>query len=441
VVIKLKEDAGEFLDVNRLKAIIRRHSDFIPFPIYISEESDQVNRQTAIWRQGSRELEKKDYNEFYKQLTFDLKDPLAYAHMSVDAPVQMYAILFVPPKSELSMLSPLKERGLKLYAKKVLIQEYNRDLLPEYLGFVEGVVDSEDLPLNVSRETVQSNKIMATLKKLLAAKVRETLTELLRENRESYSDFWGAYGSFIKQGVAMELSEPEPLYPLLLFQTTHHPDTWTSLSEYFERKKPDQKEIYYILGEDKGSVLHSPHLDVARFYDYEVLLLTDPVDPLMLTNLRQFEEIPLKNIASADLKLPKEKTEEGSQETPPDESWHPELLERFRNQLGERIAEARMTDRLKESPARLVDPEGALNQEMQRVLRLLEKDYEVPPKVLELNPNHTIIIRLSKIPADDERAKLVVEQIYEDALLIEGLHPDPASMIDRIQKIIQAALE
>jgi molecular chaperone HtpG len=441
VTIKLKDDASEFLDKNRLKAIIRRHSDFIPFPIYIGDESEQVNRQTAIWRQGLRELDEKDYHEFYKQLTLDMKDPLAYAHMAVDAPVQMYAILFVPPKSEFSMFSPFKERGLKLYAKKVLIQEYNRDLLPEYLAFVEGVVDSEDLPLNVSRETVQSTKIMATLKKLLTGKVMETLAELASENRDRYSDFWESYGSFIKQGVAIELDKPEPLYSLLQFQTTHHPETWSTLSEYVERKKSDQSEIYYILGEDKGSVLHSPHLDVARVYDYEVLLLTDPVDALMLTNLRQFEETPLKNIASADLKLPEDEQIENSQEPSLDESQHKELLERFQKQLGERITEARMTDRLRESPARLVDPQGAMNQEMQRVYRLFEKDYEIPPKVLELNPRHPIITQLSRIPPDDERAKLVIEQIYEDALLIEGLHPDPASMIDRIQKLIQAALE
>ena len=161
----------------------------------------------------------------------------------------------------------------------------------------------------------------------------------------------------------------------------------------------------------------------------------------MLTNLRQFEETPLKNIASADLKLPEDEQIENSQEPSLDESQHKELLERFQKQLGERITEARMTDRLRESPARLVDPQGAMNQEMQRVYRLFEKDYEIPPKVLELNPRHPIITQLSRIPLDDERAKLVIEQIYEDALLIEGLHPDPASMIDRIQKLIQAVLE
>ncbi len=443
VTIQLKEDAKEFAQEYRLREIIRKHSDFIPFPIYIGDKPEQANRQTALWRQQPREVEGKDYDDFYQQLTLDFEKPLAHAHMVVDAPVQMYALLFVPAKPERSMFSVRKEDGLKLYARKVLIQEYNRDLLPEYLGFIQGVVDSEDLPLNVSRESVQSNRILVNLKKLVTTKVLDTLKKLAQDDKEQYNRFWEAYARYIKQGVALEQAEPDALYPLLRFHTTAEPDQWRSLDEYVDSMKPDQEHIYYILGDDERSVIHSPHLDVVHHYDYPVLLLTDPVDAFMLVRLNKYKDHPLTNVATANLALPPSEAEKPAGESTPPlaEGDYAPLLERFKSQLGERISDVRMTDRLFESPARLVDPEGAMNQEMQRVYRMLNRDYQVPQKVLELNPRHAILSRLAALPAEDPLAPLVMEQIYEDALLIEGLHPDPASMIARIQKLIEAALE
>ena len=441
VTVKLKEDAGEFLQEARLREIIRKHSDFIPFPIYIGDETEQANRQTAIWRQQPHELNDEDYEEFYKQLTLDFEPPLAYAHMLVDAPVQMYAILYVPSKTKPTFFSPRKEAGLKLYARKVLIQEFNRDLLPEYLSFVQGVVDSEDLPLNVSRETVQSTKIMANLKKLVTAKVIDTLENLASHDSDKYNEFWSAYREFIKQGVAIEMADYEPLLPLLRFYSTSQTEELSSLADYLGRQQPGQKDIYYIMGDDQRSVLHSPHLDVANHYDYEVLLFTDPVDAFMLTHLKEYQEHPLINIAAANLVLPSETDSEGGEQPAVDEAGQTQLIGRFENQLGDLISSVRMTDRLRESPARLVDPDGALNQEMQRVYQILEQDYQVPPKVLELNPHHPIILSLADLPEDDQRSALVIDLIYQDALLIEGLHPDPASMITQIQKVMQAALD
>ena len=441
VTVKLKEDAAEFLEEHRLREIIRKHSDFVPFPIYIGDAKEQANRQTAIWRQSPREVEGSAYDEFYKQLTLDFEAPLAHAHMVVDAPVQMYAVLFVPSDPERGMFSLRRQPGLKLYARKVLIQEYNQDLLPEYLGFVEGVVDSEDLPLNVSRETVQSNRVMAQLKKLVTGKVLEVLKKLAKDDLEKYAKFWEAYDRFIKQGIAIEPEEPEALYPLLRFHTTSHPQEWSSLDAYIERMKPDQKDIYYLMGDNQRSLVHSPHLDVVRRLGYEVLLLTDPVDAFMLVRLTQYKDYSLSNVASAKLELPKEEVERdaASQEAVP-EADSAALIERFKSHLGEKVSDVRMTDRLSDSPARLVDPEGALNQEMQRVYKLLNRDFEAPKKVLELNPRHPILVGLNALPAGSPLGPLVIDQVYEDALLIEGLHPDPAGMIARIQKLIEAAL-
>jgi molecular chaperone HtpG len=437
VVIKLKEEAAEFAKEYRLKEIIKKHSDFIPFPIYIGDGNEQANRQTALWRQNPRQVEEKAYDEFYKQLTLDMEAPLAHAHMVVDAPVQMYALLFIPADPERGFLSLRRETGLKLYARKVLIQEYNKDLLPEYLQFVQGVVDSEDLPLNVSRESVQSNRVMAQLKKLLTSKVVDTLKGM---KPEAYGKFWEVYSRFIKHGVAIEHPNPEELYPLLRFHTTDQADEWTALEEYVRRMKPGQEKIYYILGDDERSLLYSPHLDLVRKYDYEVLLLTDPVDPIMLVRLHQYGEHELENVAAANLEpRPDDGAQVDQQALAPEE--HQPLIDRFTAQLGERVSGVRMTDRLTDSPARLVDPEGAPNQEMQRVYRLLNKEFEAPKKTLELNPRHPILVHLHSLADDHPLSVLVIEQVYEDALLIEGLHPDPASMIGRIQKIMEAALK
>jgi len=444
VEIKLKEDAEEFSQEARLREIIRKHSDFVPFPIYLGEKNEQANKRTALWRQTPRQLEKKDYEEFYKQLTLDFEGPLTYTHLAVDAPVQVYSILYTPQRFERGMFSLRKEDGLKLYARKILIQEYCKDLLPDYLQFIQGVVDSEDLPLNVSRESVQSNRVMAQLKQLVTNKALDMLTKLAADEPESYARFWREFGRFIKQGIAMEPGETADLRLLLRFRTNLHTDEWSSLETYVSRMKEGQPAIYYILGDDEHSVLYSPHLDMVRKHGYEVLLMTDPLDAFMLTRLKQYKEFSLKNVSQPDLELPKT-SEPVSDETkstiptvPPEDWIH--LVDRFKTKLGDKVQDVRMTDRLEDSPVRLVDPEGAPNQEMQRVYRLLREEFEAPKKVLELNPRHPIMVRLNKLPAHDERSDLAIEQVFENALLIEGLLKDPASMISRIHKLIEKAL-
>jgi len=442
VIIKLKEDAKEFFQENRLREVIKKHSDFISFPIYLGEKKEQVNRQTALWRQAPRKVEVKDYEDFYNQLTLDFSAPLSHIHLSVDAPVQMYAILFIPAKSERNMFSVRKEDGVKLYSCNVLIQEYCRDVLPEYYRFIQGVVDTEDLPLNVSRETIQANRTIVNLKKLITSKVTSSLEKLAKDEPDNYSKFWEEFGRYIKEGVAIEQTEPESLYPLLRFHTTNFTDKWSSLDDYLERMKPEQKDVYYILGDDERSVVYSPHLDIIRKYGFEVLLLTAPIDPFMVVRLGKYKDHALVNVSSPDIKLPLiDKEPEAETQPALDPNEWVSLIQRFKSQLGEKVTDVRMTDRLSESPARLVDPEGVPNQEMQRVYRMLQEDFKAPKKVLELNPQHTILMKLNSLPPEAELGQMIIDQIYEDALLIEGLHPDPASMIERIQKIIQAAIK
>lgn len=440
VRITLKEEAKEFLEESRLRQVIKRHSDFVQYPIYLGDSEEPVNRQTALWRQNPRELETDAYHEFYKQLTLDFNGPLAYEHMAVDAPVQMYALLYLPENPQNLVFSPRKEPGLKLYAKKVLIQEFCTDLLPQYLPFIEGVVDSEDLPLNVSRESVQSNRIMARLSRLVTGKALDMLSNLAKDSAEDYIKFWEVYGGYLKEGVAVEQDQPEKLFPLLRFHTDRDLEGWSSLDDYLERADPDQEKIYYFLGDDPSAVRYSPHMDAFRKAEIEVLVLSDQVDAFMLMQLKEYKDHSFENIADADLPEPEEAERDDAESPGLNEEMVSSLIERVRAVLGERVSEVRTTSRLVDSPARLVDQEGAPDQSVQRVYQMMDKKFSMPKKVLELNPRHSIMAGLAELPEDDSRFSLIVEQIYENTLLIEGLHPDPVSMVGRIQDLIARAL-
>ena len=437
VEIKLKEDAAEFADEYRIKNIIHKHSEYVGFPIYVGEEKQPVNKQTSIWRMSKQSVTEEQHKDFYKQLTLDFEDPLLHAHIVTDAPVQLYALLYVPGKSDRGIFSMRKEDGLKLYSRNILIDEYNKDLLPEHLRFVQGVVDSEDLPLNVSRETVQATGLMARLKKVLTGQVMKELESLAKKDAGKYETFWQEFGGYLKQGVASNPVEGESIQPLLRFKTNTHPETWSSLEDYVGRMQPEQKEIYFIVGEDPKSVLRSPHLDYFHGQGTEVLLLTEPMDSFMLMGLHKYKDYELKSVAQAE--IPEQAKESEKQEQIAEEDFS-KLIERFKQVLGERVTDVRASNRLSQSVARLVDADGALNPELQRVYKYLGKEYEVPKQILELNPSHGILKKLLARDPDSELQTLIIEQIYDSALLVEGLHPDPSSMAPRVQQIIEAAL-
>ena len=437
VEIKLKEDAAEFADEYRIKNIIHKHSEYIGFPIYVGDDKQPVNKQTSIWRMSRQNVTAEQYNDFYKQLTLDFEDPLLHTHIATDAPVQMYALLYVPGKSDRGIFSLRREDGLKLYSRNILIDEYNKDLLPEHLRFVQGVVDSEDLPLNVSRETIQSTALMARLKKVVTGQIMRELETLARNDPEKYQTFWKEFGVYLKQGVATSPTDAEAITPLLRFKTNLHADAWSSLADYVGRMQPDQKEIYFIVGEDPRSILRSPHLDYFQSRGTEVLLLTEPMDSFMLMGLHKYKDYELKNVAQAQIT---EQPKETEGQEPIAEADFSRLIERFKQVLGERVTNVRASNRLSQSVARLADADGALNPELQRVYKYLGKEYEVPKKILELNPSHAILKKLLEMDPASELQTLVIEQIYDSALLVEGLHPDPSSMAPRMQQIIEAAL-
>ncbi len=446
IILHLKEDAKEFLQTYRLKEIVKRHSDYIAFPIYVGDEETPTNRQIAIWRQDPKELTDEQYEEFYRLYTLDFEKPLLRLHLRIDSPIQFYALLYIPASPERNVFSPRKQPGLKLYARKVLIQEYTTDLLPDYLQFIQGVVDSEDLPLSVSRETVQATRLMATLKKTITGRILNELKRLAKSKPEEYKPIYKTYARFIKQAPAISPADRADIEPLLYFASTRSqtPDDWVSLSEYVDRRALNQEEIYYVLADDFASATRSPHLDAFRQREIEVLYLTDPVDPILLMGLTEFDGHKLRSVDEADIDLSgigKQPDEQPSAEPLPEASFE-SVRARFAALLGERVAGVRESKTLVGSPARLVSDETGAARQMYRVNRLLDREVALPVKTLELNLRHPLIHNLSSLIASNADAELtdaVIEQIFETALLQEGLHPDPASMADRLVLLMQAA--
>jgi molecular chaperone HtpG len=442
VIVHLTEDADEFLSEWQLEQVIKRHSDFVPFPIHLGEKV--VNRQRPLWRQSPQDTSEEDYTEFYKHLTRDVDPPLLYTHMVADVPVDVRSILYVPPHRDRTLLSLSGDYGLRLYAKGVMLQERNKDLMPNHFRFIEGVLESEDLPLNVSRETVQRNPAVHRIQKALVGKVIRELSDLAESDPVKYAQFWNEFGVFIKEGVAIDLAGRDDLMPLLRFHSSRsvqEDEDMISLQTYVDRMAADQSAIYYLSGEDLGSIRRSPHLDYFRAHDIEVLLLIDPVDSFLAMSLPQYDDKPLRSVDDASLELPEEPEEPEEAEEAAGEDLS-QLVARMIQVLGERVSQVRESRILRDSPCRLVSPTGSAGSDAQRVRRLLNQEFEISPKILEINRRHPLIRNLATVLAqtpDDPTVDATIEQLYENQLLLEGLHPNPAAMVDRIQLLMEAA--
>jgi molecular chaperone HtpG len=442
ITLTLKEEAHEFASAWRLEQIIKRHSDFVSFPVYVGER--QANQQTALWRQAPRNVEPEKYKELYQQMTYDYSDPITQLHLSTDAPVDLHAILFVPSKRERGLMERRVEGKVKLYSRKVLIQEEAKDLLPGYFRFVEGVVDSEDLPLSVSREAVQINAgsgtpVLQRIKKTLTGRFTKELMTLAEKDPEKYAEFWREFGPFIKEGIATDYAAREELLPLLRFATTHAEEGQSSLAEYKARMPEGQAEIYYLLANDLASARRSPHLDVLAERGLEALLLIDVMDSFMLNGLKEYEGLKLRNMDDPTLELPGGPAEA---EVLISDQAFAGIVNRAKEVLGERITSVRASTVLRNHPIRLVSPEGEQNREMARIQRMLDQGYKVPARMLEVNRGHALVADLARMIEQGEQPELsaaLIEQLYDNALLVEGLHPNPSDMVARIQTLMEAA--
>ncbi len=440
--ITLRPDAAEFANEWKLKQIVKKHSDFVRYPIYVGE--GQANQQTSLWRQRPSDIQPDAYLDFYRQMTMEFEEPLLTVHFSTDVPVSVNALLFVPGKREPGILASRKEPGVMLYSHNVLIQEYCTDLLPAWLQFVDGVVDSEDLPLNVSRETVQNNRLMAQLGKTIRGRLLRDLKKMGQDEAEKYEKFWGEFGRAFKEAVAIDPTAKEEVLPLYRYQSSKSDGQLISLDAYVERMAEGQEAIYFVLADTAVAAAHSPHLDPFKARDLEVLYWTDPLDALISPMLSEYKGKPFRNVDEADMELPDTAVSEPEADEPT--SIAEPDLNRFIGKcvttLGERVTEVRVSKVLKDSPVRLVSPKDAQNKEMHRIQRLLDKEYEVPRKILEVNGRHPLIANLAQLASHQPDAPLLImsiEQLYANALVQEGLHPNPADMLPRIQNILEVA--
>ncbi len=442
--IKLRDDAKEFADGWHIRNIIKKHSDFVAFPIYV--DGDQANTTQSIWRKQPSEVEQEEYNSFYQQMTMDFEPPTSTIHFSSDSPLNLRSLLFIPAKREKTMFAKRQEPGVMLYSKNVLIQEYSPDLLPKWLQFVDGVVDSEDLPLNVSRESVQNTRIMRQLGKTVRKRVLREIGKLSKDD-EKFPAFWDQFGRFFKEGLGIAHEDRDEIMPLLHFTTSKSEGKLISLDAYIENMPEAQSDIYFVLGDDANSVANSPHLDPFKSRDIEVIFLTDAFDAFMAPNLREYKEKNFKNIDDGGLEMPDiEPTEE--EESADDDSTSLSddemngVVEKFKAILGERVTDVRISKVLRSSAVRLVAPEDGPDSAMSRLYRYVEQDYEVPKRILELNRKHALINNLVSMLNDDAEnpmLELTVEQVFDTALLQEGLHPNPADMVPRLQEMMELA--
>ena len=448
IEIILKEDAKDFTGKDKLEQVIQKHSNFIAFPITI--EKEQVNKIRAIWREPKFQLKQKDYDEFYKFLSYDSDPPLETLHIAIDAPVQYNALLFIPAKNYDWAGMGKSEHGLDLYVKRVLIQHENKDLLPEYLQFIRGVVDSEDVPLNISRETLQENLVIQKIKNNLVTQILTQLASLAGTDPKKYGQYWQEFGRQFKLGYT-DYSQHEKFAELLRFNSSacQQENDLTSLAEYASRIKPDQGVIYYIFAPNRQSILTNPHLEIFKKKGLEVLYLYEPIDEFVLGGLGKFKELKLNSVEQADLqdvqKFADQVAEKKITELSAEEiKTFDKLLRRMKDILGERVTDVIESRRLTDSPVCLVSPDGMITSSMQRIMQLMNKDLTVPKRLMEINRNHPLIRNLIRIYHHDPKAEQltrVTEQLYESSLLLEGYLQDANQMVQRIETLLEKSTE
>ncbi len=448
IEIILKEDAKDFTEREKLEQIIQKHSNFIAFPIKI--EKEQLNKIRAIWREPKFQLKQKEYDEFYKFLSYDSDPPLETIHIAIDAPVQYNALLFIPAKNYDWAGVGKSEHGLDLYVKRVLIQHENKDLLPEYLQFIRGVVDSEDVPLNISRETLQENLVIHKIKNNLVSQILMQLGILAKEDSKKYSQYWKEFGRQFKLGYT-DYSQRDKFAELLRFNSSSckEENELTSLEEYTTRIKPDQKEIYYSFAPNRQSILANPHLEIFKKKGVEVLYLYEPLDEFVLGGMGTFKDFKLNSVEQADLqevqKFADQVAEKKIEELNAEEiKTFDKLLRRMKDILGEQVTDVKESKRLTDSPVCLVSPDGTITSTMQRIMQIMNKDLTVPKRLMEINRDHPLIRNLIKIYKHDPKADQltrVTEQLYESSLLLEGYLQDANQMVQRIETLLEKSTE
>jgi molecular chaperone HtpG len=449
-----EDDAKEYLEAHRIKTIVQRYSDFVSYPIQM--EKEQINKLSAIWHRSSSEVKEEEYDEFFTYLTHMQEKPLAHIHLTYDAPIQFNSILFIPSVVPWDMAFELPEkwRGVHLYAKRIFIQSDCEELMPLYLRFVRGVVDSDDVPLNISRETLQENPVIGKIKKNLVRKVLEHLTEISEKRPDDYKKLWLNFGKFIKQGYRIEYEHRDKLTQLFRFNSSccQTKEELISLQQYVDRMPKSQHEIYYLTGENRAIVEKSPHLEIFKKKAIEVLYLTDPVDDFLVQDLKEFQgkkllSIDQEGISLEDIETPKsekapeeEKAKEKEVKSDASEREIGDLVGFLKDALKDRVTEVKISQKLVGSPCCLVASKDSPTIGMQKLFRMMHENYEMQKRTLEINKEHPLICRMAKIYAATPRDPILhhlSHQLVDNALLIEGSPMDTRAMASRLEEMME----
>ena len=442
VVVDLKKEYEKYAEEDNVKNIINEYSNFVSSPIFIDEK--RINTVQAIWVKNPNEVKDKEYNEFYKFLTNSPSEPFYHLHTSSDAPIQMKTILFFPKENMEIFGFNRMEPGINLYCNKILIESKVKEILPDYLRFVKGVVDSEDLPLNISRETLQDNLIISKIKIFLTKRVISFLNEQSKKDEKKHLDFWKTFSPFIKEGINSDFENREKLAKLLRFETSKTKENeLTSFDEYLKRAKKDQKEIYFLSGKSRQEIENSPYLETFIASDIEVIYLYEAIDDFTMSALSNYDKKELSSADKSDIKVPKKESEKKESKKSIENF---EKLTKWMEKLFEKdLEKVVLSDRLVSSPAIIVNPDDKMTTNMQKILKDAKRDFfPAGKKILEINPEHTLIKKISKLVDSKKDKKLITqiaEQIYDNALFNAGMDLDKSKMVKRMNDILEQALK
>ncbi len=457
IVLHIREEQKELLSTWKLRELIGRYSDFVSHPVLLEEmqyptgedekeepkkEFVQVNSGKALWQRSKNDVKPEEYNDFYKHLCHDWEDPLAYRHFKVEGTQLFTGLLFVPTRAPFDLFSAQHRRGVRLYVKRVFIMDDCEELIPQWLRFMKGIVDSDDLPLNVSRELLQDSRLVQSISKQIVKKSLDCLEELSKDS-EKYTKFWETFGSVLKEGIHFSSDHQNRLAKLARFKSSNCGDEWTTLDAYIERMPEEQTEIYYVIAESVASAAASPHLESLRAKGFEILYMTDTIDEWATQRLQEYEGKKLISAMKASFSLDESDEEKATKAEK--ETELKSLVEMAQEVLGDRVKEVRLSSRLTQSPACLVVPEGGVHAHLERLLRDNDMTKEAQHRIFELNPDHALIQGLKKLNESEEKRDKVshwIHTLYDQAVLTEGGSvEDPAKLAQTLASLMVSAVE
>ncbi|MDQ6981273.1 MAG: molecular chaperone HtpG [Ghiorsea sp.] len=446
IVLHLRDEAEEFLNDWKLRSVINKYADHVPFPIRMFKPAEEgkepeietVNQASALWAQSKSDLSDEDYNNFYKHVAHDFEDPMAHIHQRLEGKYEYTLLFYIPKRAPFDLWQAEAKHGVKLYVKRVFIMEATEDLMPRYLRFVRGVMDSSDLPLNVSREILQHSPAMTAMKKGATKRVLSWLKDLSNKEEDKYAEFYKEFGNCLKEGVIEDEKNKEAIAALLRFSSTESDEQTVTFAQYIKRMKEGQDTVYYITAENLASAKNSPHLEIFRKKGIEVLLLADRIDEWLVGHLDKFDGKELQSIAKGELDLSDigENAEEDKKEHEEAVKSAEPAVKKLKEALGDKVKDVRTTDRLTASPACLVADDLDISGNMERILKQAGQEVPDAKPILEINPEHDLVKRLAKMRSKDKIADFS-DILFDQAVLAEGALPeDPAGFVRKINALL-----